>query len=106
MKKDKFDRKFTLYRMKKIIGCKELTHEILNNYLRTGSWEREMLPWEHCGMRFSKMCVPMGKESLKYGIHYCNYNGKPYYFGLGLKEPDVTDDMLENGYWAVYTWSD
>ena len=103
---DAFDENFPLYKMKKIIGCDELTHADVQNYISSGWWNREMLPWEHCGMRFHKVYGSMGRGSLKSGIHYCNYNDKPYYFGIGLDEPEVTDDMLENGYWAVYTWSD
>ena len=103
---EEFDKNHPLYRMEKIIGCKNLTHEILHDYISTGWWEREMLPWEHCGKTFSKVYCKMSRECLKYDIHFCRYNDKPYYFGLGLEEPEVTDDMLENGYWAVYTWSD
>lgn len=103
---DDFDKKHPVYKMEKIIGCKKLTHEILNEYISSGWWEREMLPWEHSGKRFQKMCVPMSANFLKSDIYFCRYNDKPYYFGLGLDEPEVTDDMLENGYWAVYTWSD
>lgn len=93
-------------RMKEIIGCDELTHEVLGNYLCSGWWTREMLPWEHCGMRFQKVYFPMYRDCLKTDIHLCNYKGKSYYFGLGLEEPEVTDDMLKNGTWLVYTWSD
>ena len=103
---DEFDEKHPYQKMQKIIGCEELTHEVLDNYLSTGWWTREMLPWEHSGMKFQKLCVPMRKEFLKNDIHYCYYNDTPYYFGLGLKEPEVTDDMLKNGTWCVYTWSD
>ena len=48
----------------------------------------------------------MYRDCLKTDIHLCNYKGKSYYFGLGLEEPEVTDDMLKNGTWLVYTWSD
>lgn len=92
--------------MKRIIGCEELTHEILDNYICSGWWTREMLPWEHCGMQFQKVYFPMYRDCLKTDIHLCNYQDKSYYFGLGLKEPEVTDDMLKNGTWLVYTWSD
>lgn len=101
-----FDIKHQLIKMKKIIGCSELTHELLRNYLSSGWWTREMLPWEHCGMKFQKICFPMYKECLKTGIFLCNYKDKSYYFGLGLNEPEVTEDLLENGTWLVYTWSD
>lgn len=103
---DEFDKQHPLYKMQKIIGCSELTHEVLRDYISTGWWNREMLPWEHCGMTFQKVCFPMYRECLKTGIHLCNYQDKTYYFGLGLEEPEVTDDMLENGHWCVYTWSD
>ena len=92
--------------MKHIIGCSKLTHDIINQYLSSNQWNRKMLPWEHCAMSFQKMCFPMNRDSLQYGIHFCRYNDKPYYFGIGLDEPEVTDDMLENATWLVYTWSD
>lgn len=103
---EEFDRAHPLYKMEKIIGCKNLTHEILEDYLSSGWWNREMLPWEHCGMSFQKLCVPMSRSFLAGDIYNCVYNDKSYYFGLGLEEPEVTDDMLKNGTWLVYTWSD
>jgi len=101
-----FDEKYPLLKMKKIIGCTELTHETLDEYIKSGWWTRKMLPWEHCGMHFEKVWGAMGRERIKHGIYKCIYFGKPYYFGLGLEEPSVSDDMLENGTWLVYTWSD
>ena len=103
---DVFDRKYPLLKMEKIIGCKKLTHEALRNYMYSGAWNREMLPWEHCGMSFQRVSPPIHRNCLNSGIYYCNYQDKPYYFGLGLDEPEITDDMLENGTWLVYTWSD
>lgn len=96
----------TTEEMKKIIGCAELTPEILDDYISSGWWTREMLPWEHCGMDFQKVYGSMSRICLTSGIHKCRYQGKSYYFGLGLDEPTVTDDMLENATWLVYTWSD
>jgi len=94
-------------KMKKIIGCSKLTHEIVSEYLSSGFWNtRNLLPWEHCGKAFQKIWVPMKREFLSNGIHFCRYRDKPYYFGIELDEPEVTDDMLENGTWLVYTWSD
>ena len=103
---DEFEKLCLFIEMKKIIGCTKLTHEILNEYLSRGWWEREMLPWEHCGKRFQEICVPMRKEYVTQEIHSCHYQDKVYYFGLGLDEPTITDDMIEQGVWFVYTWSD
>lgn len=104
---DEFDKKFPLFKMKKIIGCSKLNHEIVHKYLHSGLLNtRKMLPWEHCGKTFQKMCFQMKKELLNSGIYLCRYDSKPYYFGIGLDEPEVTNDMLENGTWLVYTWSD
>lgn len=94
-------------KMKEIIGCAELTHDILDAYIHSGGWwKREMLPWEHCAMSFQRIYGSMSKNCLPYDIYLCRYHGKPFFFGLGLNEPEVTDDMLENGTWLVYTWSD
>jgi hypothetical protein len=104
---DEFNEKHPYQKMQKIIGCEKLTHEIVGEYLSRGFWNtRELLPWEHCGKKFQKLCVPMKRSFLNDGIHLCNYNDKSYYFGIGLDEPEVTEDMLQNGYWCVYTWSD
>ena len=93
--------------MKKIIGCEEVTHEIVGEYLRRGFWNtRKLLSWEHCGKNFQKIYFTMCREYLNSGIYLCNYQDKSYYFGIGLKEPEVTDDMLKNGIWLVYTWSE
>ena len=103
---DEFEKMSLRIEMKKIIGCTELTHEILDEYLSRGWWEREMLPWEHCAMRFQTICGPMRKEYVTQEIHSCHYRGNVYYFGLGLDEPEITDDMIKHGVWLVYTWSD
>lgn len=91
--------------MKEIIGCEELTHDVLKNYLNTFWWKRKMLPWEDCGKSFQKVYSPMKRKLLNNGIYLCNYYDKLYYFGLGLDEPFVTNDMIKNGVWFVYTWS-
>lgn len=92
--------------MKFRIGCDELSHELLAEYLSSGWWERTLLPWEHCGMHFEKMYSPICQQNLAFGIHKCLYNGESFYFGIGLEEPIVTDDMLKNATWLVYTWAD
>lgn len=82
------------------------THAIVFWYIQAGWWQREMLSWEHVAMGFHKLNVPMKRILLESGIHYCLYNDSHYYFGIGLEEPIVTEDMLNNGVWFVYTWSD
>ena len=95
-------------RMKEIIGCQELTHDAIHTYTRSGWWTREMLPWEHCAMSFQSLwqSVAMRKEFWGRNIYLCIHHEKPYYFGIGLEEPEVTDDLLKNGHWLVYTWAD
>ena len=100
------DRKQLHDEMKRSIGCPELTHEVLDTYLSSGWWERAMLPWEHCGMHFEKIYGPMSRLYLAGGIYKCRYHEKAFYFGLGLEEPFVTDDMVKNGIWLIYTWAD
>ena len=98
-----FDRMYPVCKMEKIIGCNKLTHEILHDYLCSDNQNRERFPWERCGMAFRRVARPLERNSIKNGIHYCWYQDRPIYFGMGLAEPDVTDDMLENGEWCVYT---
>ena len=94
-------------KMKEIIGYSELTHDVLDEYIYSGGWwERKMLPWEHCSMRFQEVYGPMNRASLLNGIYRCDYYKKSFYFGIGLKEPSVSDDMLKNGKWFVYSYSD
>lgn len=93
-------------KMKSIIGCKELTHKVIDDYLRIGGWrDRKLLPWEHCAMHFEKMYHKLDRERMC-GIYSCLYEGKTYYYGIGLEEPVITDDMEQHGKWLVYTWAD
>ena len=41
-----------------------------------------------------------------YGIYLCKYKGEEYYFGIGKEEPTITEDMIKNGEWSEYTWTD
>lgn len=93
-------------KMKEIIGCTELTHEAVEEYLRPSAQTKAMLPWEHCAMGFYKISCGMSRGGLEHGIHRCVYQGKAYYFGIGLDESVLSDEMLNYGVWSVYTWMD
>ena len=101
---DFFKNKDLLYaEMQEIIGCTELTHEIVLDYI-TPLWHyRKLLPWEHCGKSFQK---PYGGTYSGGEIYLCSYEGKDYIFGIGLDEPEITEDMRKNGSWLCYTWAD
>lgn len=72
-------------------------------------WTRRMFPWEHCAKTFQRMKSGPRRESIsqyRESIYKCFYQDQVYLFGVGLPIPVLTDDLLENGEWYAYTWSD
>lgn len=84
-----------------------MDNKSINKILQKGWWEREMLPWEHCGMKFYHIPYDLIEYNIQMkNILFCNFNDEPYYFNIGTDEPQITDEMKKDGYWAVYTWAD
>lgn len=66
---------------------------------------REPLWWEEYGKKFYP--VSHNPELIRTYIREkkivkCYYYDKPYYFNIGINEPDVTDYMIEEATWFVY----
>lgn len=36
----------------------------------------------------------------------CYYDDTVYFFGINIPEPVVTDEMLRDGKWFIYNWTD
>lgn len=49
--------------------------------------------------------IPQTNEDV-YGIYSCIYNCSTYYFGIGKEEVQISQDMIANGKWYVYTFCD
>ena len=82
-------------------------HEVINKYYAEGG--TPMFWWAHCAKSFHPIT---GFEGIRHNVEHnlviyrCFYRGHVYLFGIKLPEPVITDDMLENGDWQVYTWDD
>jgi len=84
-----------------------MDNKTVNEILQKDWWEREMLPWEHCGKEFHQISYHLIERNLQMkSILFCSYNNEPFYFNIGTEEPQITDKMKIEGYWAVYTWAD
>ena len=84
-------------------------HETIHDYYRIKSWGRPMFKWEHCGKGFHAISGFDGiRHNVKHRlvIYRCYHRGHVYYFSIDLPEPVITDDMIKNGEWEVYTWED
>ena len=81
--------------------------EEINIYISESSFKRDLLPWEHCAMRFYKIEEPYISRNIALkSIMRCYYKDKVFFFNIGLDEPMITQDMLLYGNWQVYTWAD
>ncbi len=75
-----------------------------SDVLRTPLW------WENIEKKFYKI-ENLGKKAelvrnyLERGeVLKCYYNYDVYYFNIGIKEPEVTEHMLEEADWFLYNW--
>lgn len=81
----------------------ESVHKILQN----DWWKRDLLPWEHAGKKFYDISVEYTIKNIQLkNVMRCFYDDKVYYFNIGTEEPEITEEMINNGKWQVYTWSD
>lgn len=81
----------------------ESVHKILQN----DWWKRDLLPWEHAGKKFYDISVEYIIKNIERKTELrCFYNDQVYYFNIGTEEPEITEEMINNGKWQVYTWSD
>lgn len=71
---------------------------------------REPLWWETLGKKFFYITDHLNKFELirqylkQHEILKCYYNYEVFFFNIGIKEPEVTDHMIEEGDWFLYTW--
>ena len=86
---------------KKIIEYRNTTLDELKQ-----DWRKQPWAWP-TAMEYAKVCGKVCREWVEGpGIHWCDYKGKAYVYGTGKGEVPVTEDMLKNGTWYVYTFSD
>lgn len=72
------------------------------------SWrKRKMLSCEHCAQKFFDITNDYVLRNIEMkSVLRCYYNEDVYYFNIGTPEPEITETMIVNGKWQVYTWSD
>ena len=66
---------------------------------------RRPLWWEEYGKKFHTLGhnSNLVRELIKKkAILKCYYYDKTYYFNIGIEEPNITDDMIEEGVWFSY----
>lgn len=66
---------------------------------------RRPLWWENYGMKFNTLGhnSKLVRELIqKKAILKCYYYDKTYYFNIGIEEPNITEDMIEEGVWFSY----
>lgn len=84
-----------------------MTAKEINNYISTPSFERNLLPWEHCAMRFYGIKEPYISRNIAMAVILrCFYEEEVFFFNIGIDEPTITQEMILNGDWQVYTWAD
>ena len=79
-------------------------HKFIHELLERPWEERARMPWEHCLKSFSKIEL----YQVEVNFRLMNplkliFNGKAYYFNIGLVEPELTEKMIMNGEWGVYS---
>ena len=84
-----------------------MDNKTVDEILKTSWWERKMLSWEHCAMKFADITNDYVLRNIQMkSVLCCFYNEEVYYFNIGTPEPEITETMIANGKWQVYTWSD
>ena len=67
-----------------------------------------MESWEHCAKTWYSIDISLAMKNIKSGsIVKCKVNDEEYMFNiLDNVNSDINSEMINNGKWYVYTWSD
>ena len=67
-----------------------------------------MESWKHCAKTWYSIDISLAMKNIKSGsIVKCRVNGEEYLFNIPNElNSDITPEMIKNGKWYVYTWSD
>ncbi len=71
---------------------------------------REPLWWENLGKKFYYINDYMHKSELihkyfeQHKVLKCYYDYDVFFFNIGIEEPEITEHMIEEGDWFVYSW--
>lgn len=72
---------------------------------------REPLWWENLEKRYFYITDYINKSELihkyfeQHEVLKCYYNYNVFFFNIGIDEPEITERMIKEGEWFVYTWS-
>ena len=76
------------------------TADILRKPLWWENFEKKFYQIENCGNK-----AELVRNYLERGeVLKCYYDYDVYFFNIGIKEPEVTDYMLEEADWFLYNW--
>lgn len=67
-----------------------------------------MNAWEHCAKTWYHIDISLALKNIKSGsIVKCKINEAEYLFNITSENNlNITPNMIKNGEWYVYTWSD
>ena len=67
-----------------------------------------MESWKHCAKTWYSIDISLAMKNIKSGsIIKCKVNDEEYMFNiLDNVNSDINSEMINNGKWYVYTWSD
>jgi len=67
-----------------------------------------MESWKHCAKTWYSIDISLAMKNIKSGsIVKCKVNDEEYMFNiLDNVNSDINSEMINNGKWYVYTWSD
>ena len=77
-----------------------ITANVLRKPLWWENFEKKFYQIENCGNK-----AELVRNYLERGeVLKCYYDYDVYFFNIGIKEPEVTDYMLEEADWFLYNW--
>jgi len=67
-----------------------------------------MESWEHCAKTWYCIDISLAMKNIKScSIVKCKVNDEAYLFNIPNEiKSDINSEMIKNGKWYVYTWSD